>query len=518
MSARALLVLLGSIAVPASADAQAPFGYSEGRQVLTAPGPGLYGESMAFLGDVDGDGRRELAISYGGGPVELLDGRTGAPYAGFYGGEVYACDDLDGDGIEDFGYLTPSPSPPVFTLCSSDGTPLRSFPLPTPYERVLMVATCDDRDGDGIGDLMIATVRSQLLLPSESWVYLYSSGTGQLLLSFDQLCGPHVHPAICHAEFLGDIDGDGIGDFAYSNHGETFQGRSRAGAVYVRSGATGQLIDHSGGWFAEQEYGARVHAIGDLDGDGAAEIAVGPPSTSAMNRSFQVRSPRLQADLFVVGGATGEDRVDGVAAPDIDGDGYPDFLIGRELYSGRDGQLLIRVTPNVTVPSTHFGKRILHVEEVTQEHVFLFADPGATSQQGAICAIAVEPGIRAERRTLRLGSPGPLDLRLRFPASEIGTEYRVLASAAPAGTQLIGGFHLPLLTDAMLRWSANHTLSWLQDGVGTVPAGREVTATVVPHPPALYPLLGTTVRFAVVTRNVAGPRWSSVSVPVTILP
>src|SRR5204862_4034445 len=73
---------------------------------------------------------------------------------------------------------------------------------------------------------------------------------------------------------LGDVDGDGVGDFvvgasrAFSQPQPVYPPR-----VDVRSGATGALLYALIG-FTGSEFGTSVANAGDIDGDGIADVVV----------------------------------------------------------------------------------------------------------------------------------------------------------------------------------------------------------------------------------------------------
>lgn len=79
------------------------------------------------------------------------------------------------------------------------------------------------------------------------------------------------------AAALGDVDGDGKGDFAIAAPGLAGQGDAPtiAGRVFIYSGATGQLIRTLEDGFAD--FGVSLANVGDIDGDGRPDLLVGSP-------------------------------------------------------------------------------------------------------------------------------------------------------------------------------------------------------------------------------------------------
>lgn len=148
---------------------------------------------------------------------------------------------------------------------------------------------------------------------------------------------------------LGDVDGDGAGDFAVGSPLGTGGGRGRGyapGRVAAISGATGSVLYVVAG---PAGLGEGLAQLDDLDRDGVSELAV-------MGWSSQ--------EVVILSGATGEmvhlDHWDKswweqqgamlTSIPDVDGDGVGDLLMGRphsigvEIYSGADGRELMHTT------------------------------------------------------------------------------------------------------------------------------------------------------------------------------
>ncbi|TAH36841.1 MAG: hypothetical protein EYC70_07585 [Planctomycetota bacterium] len=159
----------------------------------------------------------------------------------------------------------------------------------------------------------------------------------------------------------GDVDGDGILDFAHGAPSADPGGLTDAGSVFVYSGATGGKLYRFDGPHAIACLGVSVASAGDVNGDGRADLIAGAPcadSPAGLN----------EGAAFVYSGVDGQvlyhfvgvnnldgfgDSVDG--GGDLNGDGMPDFLIGAPysdvngpsggsvyVYSGADGSLLLQ--------------------------------------------------------------------------------------------------------------------------------------------------------------------------------
>ena len=150
-------------------------------------------------------------------------------------------------------------------------------------------------------------------------------------------------------DFLGDVDGDDVGDFILASEDRQ--------TVSIRSGATGTLIhqhfhptENGHGMF----FGEWVSAVGLVDGDSVLDYAVGAPGYSPNGGAewqgqMRIYSGRSHQLLLTIQDNLGNEfngaRVYGFG--DVNGDGFPDFgtKAGNgaiKVYAGPTG-LLIRV-------------------------------------------------------------------------------------------------------------------------------------------------------------------------------
>ncbi|HET6202421.1 MAG TPA: hypothetical protein VFI25_06430 [Planctomycetota bacterium] len=171
---------------------------------------------------------------------------------------------------------------------------------------------------------------------------------------------------------LGDLDADGIPDFAVGAEGADPPGLTDAGQVRVFSGATGGLLFTLNG--EQSGYGVymNVAGAGDVNGDGVPDVLVGWPEASAGNLGNAGR-------VRVFSGADGAllQALNGTAAGelfgfslaglgDVNGDAHADFAVGEtgwganpsylthvRAYSGASGSVL--TTLNAATPGDGFG-------------------------------------------------------------------------------------------------------------------------------------------------------------------
>lgn len=172
---------------------------------------------------------------------------------------------------------------------------------------------------------------------------------------------------------LGDLDGDGLLEFAVGQ--SDIGGGNGGGAVRIveltPSGGVSSDLEISegvngfaGGLTNGDEFGFALAYLGDLDGDGAVELAVGTSGDNdgagnagavwilSLEASGTVRSSqKISATSGGLGSTLGlNDRFGWSLAPlgDLDGDGIADLAVGAP---GSDGVYLLLLNPDRTVKS-----------------------------------------------------------------------------------------------------------------------------------------------------------------------
>ncbi len=283
------------------------------------------GRSVAPVGDLDADGLPDLAI----GALEAVIGQGG--------GSVRVVSSADGDTL--------------FTLVAEEVDDDFGF----------SVAAAGDLDADGLLDLIVGAPEADVPQAGAGRAYVFSGGSGQLLYTFDGL--GKDHNLGLSVAGVGDVNADGHADVIV---GATVEDYPIEPPDYVRvfSGADGSLIHHIASGVADK-LGHAVAGLGDVNGDGHDDFAVGAPFHTSGGLTFRgkvtVYSGEAGTPLFTrlgdgeqdflgysvaaVGDVTGDgvtDLVSGAWGDDKGGENWTSFGMLRA-YSGADGATLATV-------------------------------------------------------------------------------------------------------------------------------------------------------------------------------
>jgi hypothetical protein len=404
-----------AIAAPARVDPGAPLGaifFMSGatgtaiRAIRSSVGYGFVGNSLVTIGDVDGDGVRDVVYDDWTGPnytVFVVSGRTAATIRTHTGGDflygfaVGRVGDVDGDGVDDY---TISESSKVSVHSGATGALIQSIARYAP-----VVRAAGDVDLDGHADLLLFDHNS-------GPVHVHSGATGALLYD---LAPPSPFPGWSAASAAGDLDGDGHSDVvaASFDHLDVFSGATGAklfdymvsdsgairsldatadvdgdgvadlaaadplvpgpnglarGRVFLVSGADGSTVATIDGSAFVSELASSCTLVGDRDGDGWRDVALAVPGglDDTSPNLVQVVSGRDGHELSRFQTASGMSDQDRqlVAIGDVDGDGVADLAVACpwgptgspptnvvELHSGADDSLITTLVPPVGSPS-----------------------------------------------------------------------------------------------------------------------------------------------------------------------
>ncbi len=279
------------------------------------------GTAVALLGDVDGDGRGDLAV-----------GLPGSTDMGSSTGMVAVSSGPSSTGAASGDYA----------IYGESGDELGG-----------VVAGAGDADGDGYDDLLVGAPsfdwgavadagRAGLFLGPPSSSYLDPDNADLLLRG--SAAGDSVGAALAGGF---DVDADGYADMLFSAPGYG-AGASAAGGAALVLGSRG--ISGSGGFSSADLLivgetsgdgaGESVSGAGDVDGDGYDDLLLGGPSAEESGGSSEGVAWLLYgpvsslmslslADATLAGGVANAQAGTSVAgAGDTDRDGYDDLLVG----------------------------------------------------------------------------------------------------------------------------------------------------------------------------------------------
>lgn len=412
-------------------------------QTLTGVSFNKLGAAIAPLGDANGDGQNELLISV---PLAFASGQSFGGIVRVYNGANL----VEIQSHEGHGHFGES------------------------------MAVPGDLDGDGASDwiaLDTTVVGSTVQIPLRK----FSGATGAELPPTD-VTEPQGISSPDRVAAVGDTDGDGIGDFATYCRSSNGAGAGQLFApAHVRSGATAALIGDLFEPVTQLSPASAVCSLGDVDGDGRAEIAASSIHGGAytapqfpwemgyyQGRAWFFRGGTLQ--LFAT--LTGEkSQFAAASAADVNDDGALDFVSGRSNLLGAWSSIPLPLSSRTYSLSVASGGAQL---------------------------LTLEDAAHANELYLLLGS----------------------ASGTQPGVALGGGIVLPLQPDAYTNYTLaqpNHPP--LSGSLGVLAAGGSNATFSLPQnsDPAL---VGLTVEHAFVTIDTAAPAVTSASnaVPVSLLP
>jgi hypothetical protein len=219
--------------------------------------------------------------------------------------------------------------------------------------------------------------------------------------------------------YLGEIDGDNTPDIAVGAPLACPANKSEAGSVYVVSVRIARALYRLDGQYTGDRFGTTLAVVGDLDGDKIADFIVGAPLGDVQGLPdagyVMLYSAKEGKLLDYYTGIEPGFRLGHSAAGlgDLNGDGFPDFAIGTPYakYNGKEnaGAVMIEISKSHPLKRTpivvygegvgdNFGWSIAGIGDVNRDNIpdILVGAPGLhsadTSDIGRIYVLSGENG------------------------------------------------------------------------------------------------------------------------------
>ena len=288
---------------------------------LTGTGGAPFGYAVAGPGDLNGDGVPEILVggvagmlgavtAYSGANGSVLLTVTGTTPGDGFGTAAAGTGDVDGDGTPDFAVGAPRATPPpiffpkageAFVFSGATGLPVHSFQGTAALDLFgTSLAGVGDVTGDGIPDVAVGAPQNDATGPWASgpgYVRVHSGADGSLVHFWSgSLIGDAFGQTVAGGS---DVDGDGVPDLVIGVPQFVDNGLSFLGPGYARvfSGANGSMLATSQGSANNEGYGRAVAGLGDADGDGFGDWAVGSPSACACGANWGLVEVRSYAGI-----------------------------------------------------------------------------------------------------------------------------------------------------------------------------------------------------------------------------
>ena len=342
---------------------------------LSAPAgaSAAYGESVVALGDVDGDGVPDFGVGdpdysangvaagaawiYSGSDGSIIHTLVGEVDADDFGHALADLGDLNGDGRVEIAVGAPlhdtggNVSGRVYVFSGSDASILQTCDGESSGDRFgWSIDGPGTLDSDQTPDFVVGAYGNDESASNAGKIYAISGADYSIIFSaLGEATGDRFGYSVAIA---GDVDGDGMDDVVAGapRHDD---GATDSGRAYVFLSPTGTLLHTLGSSASDEEVGYDVDGIGDVDSDGLSDLIIG----SDGNIAYVYRGGDGSMMYSVIDDDTNTEfgtRVAGLG--DTDGDGRNDFAVAASrwdsnfnynngrvyVFAGYDGHHLFR--------------------------------------------------------------------------------------------------------------------------------------------------------------------------------
>ncbi|HKE00893.1 MAG TPA: hypothetical protein VKE69_07785 [Planctomycetota bacterium] len=311
-----------------------------------APIGQVVGGAPRFDGAGDSSGRARLMNRDTGATIHVVEGSAVGAQTG---AAVCSTGDVDGDGVPDYAVGSPLGAGKFLfgaflpiagnarVLSGHDGSQIRFLGGGGSGDRFgASLASGADLDGDGLPEIVVGAPAADTGIADSGEALVFGASSGASLFA---ISGFQTGSELGASVALGDVNGDGIADVGVGMPGYSTVSSSDAGRVRVISGANGvTVLDDVSGSATNDRLGASI-AMADITGDGRADVVVGVPGADAGGSdrgAIWIVDGSTGAVVLQLSGTSPGDRFGSSVAVvgDVDLDGRLDFAGGAPTADG----------------------------------------------------------------------------------------------------------------------------------------------------------------------------------------